>query len=356
MHGGDIYQNKVKYDFSVNINPLGLPRRVKAVLRKSLKNAVHYPDINCSTLKKALSKTLSVDEDAISFGNGASELIFAFVRAVKAKSALLFAPSFSGYASALRPAGAKIDYFHLREEDGFALSKDGLKAIKFLIMSKKYDSLVLANPNNPNGKLMPLEMVKEIADACEASGTRLLIDECFIELTGKSLENSFIPLLKSQKYQNIVVLRAFTKTFAIPGVRLGYSVSSAAMAQKIKEQLPEWNVSVLAQEAGDACLSGKKYLARSKKMLAREREYLLEKLSSLGFKVFPSDANYILFKDSSGKDLKRLLLEKKVLIRSCADYEGLGKEFYRVAVKTRRENRRLIHFLFAAVSLPRLKD
>lgn len=340
MHGGDIYSSNIKYDFSVNVNPLGIPRNVRNAIKKSVKNLIHYPDMNCGELKNALEKSLSVDKNQLTFGNGASELISAFVRAAKTKNALLFAPSFSGYKSALESAGAKIGYFYLKEENNFKFAESKLQ--NFINMSKNYDTILLANPNNPNGNLIPLNLIKKIADFCESQNINLLIDECFMELTGKSDEFSFLPFLQNQKYQKVTVLRAFTKTFAIPGVRLGYCVSSKELAQKIKNQLSEWNVSVVAQEAGLACLNQKKYLEKSQELIERERKFLSQKLSELGFKVFSSDANYILFKSEKITDLKGRLLQKKILIRDCSDYEGLGKGFCRIAVKRHFENKKLI--------------
>lgn len=343
MHGGDIYSSKIKYDFSVNINPLGIPRKVKNAIKKAIKNLVHYPDVDCSELKNVLSKKLSVDKNQLEFGNGASELISAFVRAAKTKNALLLAPSFSGYKHALDSIEAKINYFYLKEENDFEFAEKELQ--NFINMSKNYDTILIANPNNPNGNLIPLNIIKKIADFCESQNINLLIDECFVELTGKSDDFSFLPFLQNQKYQKVTVLRAFTKTFAIPGIRLGYSVSSINMAQKIKNQLPEWNVSVVAEEAGLACLNQKKYLEKSQKLIECERKFLSQKLSELGFKVFPSDANYILFKSEKITDLKNFLLQKKILIRDCSDYEGLEKGFYRIAVKKHNENKKLIQEL-----------
>lgn len=350
MHGGDIYSSKIKYDFSVNVNPLGIPRKVKNAIKKSIKNLVHYPDVNYGELKSALSKKLSVDKNQLTFGNGASELVSAFVRATKTKNALLLAPSFSGYKYALDSVGAKINYFYLKEENDFEFAEKELQ--NFINMSKNYDTILIANPNNPNGNLIPLNIIKKIADFCESQNINLLIDECFVkfiresvEFTGKSVDFSFLPFLQNQKYQKVTVLRAFTKTFAIPGIRLGYSVSSINMAQKIKNQLPEWNVSVAAEKAGLACLNQKKYLEKSQKLIECERKFLSQKLSELGFKVFPSDANYILFKSEKITDLKNFLLQKKILIRDCSDYEGLEKGFYRIAVKKHGENKKLIQEL-----------
>lgn len=343
MHGGDIYSSKVKYDFSVNVNPLGIPRKAKTAGKKALKNAVHYPDQKCSGLRKALSEKLGVQEDSLCFGNGASELISAFVRASRAKTALLLAPSFSGYKSALDFSDVKVEYYFLDEKNGFAFSGRDAENLKSKIFSEKYGILMITTPNNPNGKLIPPDYIEEIAQACEKSGTWLLIDECFMALSGRNF--SFIE--KIGKLKNAAVLRAFTKTFALPGVRLGYLVAQKATAEKVQCELPEWNVSSIAQETGLACLSEKKYLLRAARLIEKERKFLLRKLEDLGFTVFDSDVNFILFKIKSEKifDLKERLLEKEILIRDCSDYKGLKKGFYRIAVKSRGENRKLVSAL-----------
>ena len=175
----------------------------------------------------------------------------------------------------------------------------------------------------------------------------LLVDECFLALSGGD-KDSLIHCIRSESLP-AVVLRAFTKTFAIPGVRLGYAVCSAPMAERIQRELPEWNLSVFAQYAGRAALetvaggtSG--YLAASVEMIAREREFLSEELEKLGFRVFPSDANYILFQ-SRDWELHQKLLDKGILIRDCRDYHGLTAGFYRTAVRTHRENTALLRCL-----------
>ena len=341
MHGGDIYSSKVKYDFSVNVNPLGIPRKAKAAGRKALKNAIHYPDQKCLALRKALSEKLGISEDSLCFGNGASELISAFVRASRAKTALLLAPSFSGYKSALDSSDVKAEYYFLDEKNSFAFSKRDAENLKSRILSKKYGILIITTPNNPNGKLIPPNYIEEIAQACEKSGTWLLIDECFMALSGRDF--SFIK--KIGKFKNEAVLRAFTKTFALPGVRLGYLVSQKETAEKVQRVLPEWNVSNIAQETGLACLSEKKYLLRAARLIEKERKFLSEKLEDFGFTVFDSDVNFILFKSDKIFDLKERLLEKEILIRDCSDYKGLKKGFYRIAVKSRKENRKLVSAL-----------
>lgn len=346
MHGGDIYSSKVKYDFSVNVNPLGIPRKAKSAGKKALKNSVCYPDPNCLALRKKLSEKLGINGKNICFGNGASELISSFARASKAESALLLAPSFLGYRAALESAGAEISYYHLDEKNGFALSGSDSENLVSEILSGKYGIFIMASPNNPDGRLLPAEYMEKIAAACVKSGTWLLIDECFMALSGSN--SSF--LKKILNLENAAVLRAFTKTFSLPGVRLGYLVSEKKTGEKVRKELPEWNVSLIAQETGLACLSGEKYILRAVRLIEKERLFLSEKLSSLGFEVFSSDANFILFKSGKIFDLKERLLKKKILLRDCGDYEDLEKGFYRIAVKTHRENRKLALALKAAIS------
>lgn len=346
MHGGDIYSSKVKYDFSVNVNPLGIPRKAKSAGKRALKNAACYPDPLCLALRKKLSEKLGIKGEYICFGNGASELISAFVRASKAEAALLLAPSFSGYRAALEPMGAKISYYHLDEKNGFALSESDAVNLDSEIRSGKYGIFIMASPNNPDGRLIPAEYIEKIAAACEKSGTWLLIDECFMALSGSG--SSFLKKIPNLK--KAAVLRAFTKTFSLPGVRLGYLVSEKETCEKVRKELPEWNVSLIAQETGLACLHGEKYISRAVLSIKRERRFISEKLSFLGFTVFSSDANFILFKSGKIFDLKERLLKKKILLRDCSDYEGLEKGFYRTAVKRHRENRKLAAALKAVIS------
>ena len=231
----------------------------------------------------------------------------------------------------------------MRAEDDFTLPENICQEIARV----KPNLLILTNPNNPNGKRISANRLREIADACRTEGTVLLMDECFLALSGGD-EDSLIHCIRSEALPT-VVLRAFTKTFAIPGVRLGYAVCSAPTAERIRRELPEWNLSVFAQYAGTAALEAAAggtsgYLAASVEMIARDREYLMAELESLGFRVFPSDANYILFQ-SRDRELHQKLLDKGILIRDCRDYHGLTAGFYRTAVRTHRENTALLRCL-----------
>lgn len=345
MHGGNIYGNEIEYDFSVNLNPLGPPKSVRDALAAALNHVEEYPDPEYRELRRGLANYWQLAEEQLVPGNGASELIPVIIRTLSPKNCMVTAPCYSGYETALNAAApsCRIHRIPLRAEDDFTLPENICQEIARV----KPNLLILTNPNNPNGKRISANRLREIVDACRTAGTVLLVDECFLALSGGD-EDSLIHCIRSEALP-AVVLRAFTKTFAIPGVRLGYAVCSAPTAERIRRELPEWNLSVFAQYAGRAALEAAAggtsgYLAASVEMIAREREYLTAELESLGFRVFPSDANYILFQ-SRDRELHQKLLDKGILIRDCRDYHGLTAGFYRTAVRTHRENTALLQCL-----------
>lgn len=345
MHGGNIYGNEIEYDFSVNLNPLGPPESVRDALAAALNHVEEYPDPEYRELRRGLANYWQLAEEELVPGNGASELIPGIIRTLSPKNCMVTAPCYSGYETALNVAASscRIHRIPLRAEDDFTLPENICQEIARV----KPNLLILTNPNNPNGKRISANRLREIVDACRAAGTVLLVDECFLALSGGD-EDSLIHCIRSEALP-AVVLRAFTKTFAIPGVRLGYAVCSGSPAARIRRELPEWNLSVFAQYAGRAALEAAAggtsgYLAASVEMIAREREYLTAELESLGFRVFPSDANYILFQ-SRDRELHQKLLDKGILIRDCRDYHGLTAGFYRTAVRTHRENTVLLRCL-----------
>lgn len=345
MHGGNIYGNEIEYDFSVNLNPLGPPESVRDALAAALNHVEEYPDPEYRELRRGLANYWQLAEEQLVLGNGASELIPGIIRTLSPKNCMVTAPCYSGYETALSAAApsCRIHRIPLRAEDDFTLPENICQEIARV----KPNLLILTNPNNPNGKRISANRLREIADTCRAAGTVLLMDECFLALSGGD-KDSLIHRIRSEALP-AVVLRAFTKTFAIPGVRLGYAVCSAPMAERIRRELPEWNLSVFAQYAGRAALEAAAggtsgYLAASVEMIAREREFLSEELEKSRFRVFPSDANYILFQ-SRDRELHQKLLDKGILIRDCRDYHGLTAGFYRTAVRTRRENAALLRCL-----------
>lgn len=328
IHGGDIYRNQIRMDFSININPLGVPERARQAMLEALDSCCTYPDIEAQRLKEAVGKMLSVPEDALVFGNGASELFMATVHAMRPKKTVIPVPSFYGYEHAAGAGGGEVAYAEqFWTEDGF--DREALP--------EGTELLFLANPNNPTGELIGREQMAELLCYCQDRGIVVVLDECFIEFCGEACSM----LSDYERFPNLILVRAFTKIFSIPGVRLGYLAGSGReLLEKIKRQLPEWNLSCFAQAAGCACAKEQAFVAETVWFVEEERQFLKNGLEALGMEVFDSRANFLLF--YSEKPLYEKLLEQGILIRDCKNYRGLSEGFYRIAVKSRKENEALL--------------
>lgn len=332
IHGGDIYRNRVEIDFSVNINPLGTPAAAKKALEEAAADCGRYPDITAGRLKKAVGKMLGMPEEYLLFGNGASELFMACVHGIRPKKTVIPVPSFYGYEYAAGAWGGETVFYEMKEEAGFCPGK-GL----FAMLTEEVDLLFLANPGNPAGSLMKKEYLEELLERCRAYGIYVVLDECFIEFCAQNPS-----MLKGvERFPNMIMVRAFTKIFAIPGVRLGYLLcSDRTIREKIGRQLPEWNISVFAQKAGWACAKEEEFLKETVGYVEKERLFLAIGLTRLGIRVISGEANFLLV--YSEKDLYGILLGEGILIRNCRNFRGLSEGFYRIAVRTREENERLL--------------
>lgn len=464
VHGGEIYDKKeIRYDFSVNINPLGIPSCVKEELAAVIFGAAgkascleQYPDQNCTELREALSIYTGVQADHILCGNGASELIEAAVRAIRPESILLTAPSFSGYRHAAEGAGVRILYHELRREEDFRLTERYLEALDQLKQTveqrqqpedrpkeppdrlkqakdrsrqpedrpkQSKDRLsqtgknlrdpgtrpgmaILCNPANPVGNTIEPDLLDRIVEKCGREGIWLLIDECFIGFLKDGNRRTARKYFAAEKAETgpagafytgtgriglsgacrtfpggigperLLVLDAFTKRFAMPGIRLGYLMAqNTDLLKKIRAQQPEWSVSLPAQKAGAAAVNADlprkpgtaadpgrtvdsgtaiepavTYMDRARALVAAEREKMRVALQKLGFKVFPGEANFIFFSvakpaGQGEADLQTALLKKGILIRSCENYVGLRKGDYRIAVLSPEKNAALVRAL-----------
>lgn len=338
IHGGDIYRHTVETDFSVNSNPLGPPEAVAEAVRNSAMRIVRYPDVQCERLCSAISDFEGVEASEILCGNGAAELFFAAVLAVKPKKALLPAPTFAEYENALRLTCPEIRYYELRAQDGFAVQEDLLD-----LLDAGFDMLFLCNPNNPTGVVMEKELLRRVLKKCKKHGTVLVLDECFLEFLEEP-ERYEMQTYRGD-FPELLVIKAFTKIFCMPGLRLGYAVSgNEPLLRKMASCMQPWNVSVPAQEAGVAALADcAGYLRDTRVFVKKERERLIWELARLGYETFASKANYVFFKGQAG--LYEKALQAGYLIRDCRNYRGLSQGYYRIAVRGRQENERLMEWL-----------
>lgn len=337
-HGGEVYSRPVELDFSANINPFGTPQGVLDAVSASLPLLRQYPDPYCRELVAAIAAYEGVPQSTILCGNGAAELIFSFCQAIKPKKAMVLSPCFSEYETALKSVGCQVDHYFLKSEDNFALTAEFMDTLS----SWDGDLLMLCNPNNPTGQIIDSKLLNTIADLCAQKDVFLFVDECFLDLTesseGLSLKN------RLSEMKNLLLLKAFTKSYGMAGLRLGYCLSgNPELLKAMGETTQAWNVSIPAQMAGVAALKEREFLRKANELIHQERKKQMDALQTLGFRVIPSRTNYILF--HSDRELREPLLERGIQIRSCANYYGLGAGWYRIAVKLPEENARLIQAL-----------
>lgn len=335
-HGGEVYSRPVEIDFSANINPFGTPRAVLEAVIGSISQISQYPDPYCRELVEAIAAFEGVPKEYILCGNGASELIFSLCTAMKPRKAMLLAPCFSEYETALNAVGCGVERYYLNIADDFSLTDAFLPVLQ----SWDGDLLMLCNPNNPTGRVIPRPLMEKISRICQEKQIFLFIDECFLDLTEGGEELSMKDQLAENT--NILLLKAFTKNFGMAGLRLGYCLSgNAALLKKMGEAVQAWNVSLPAQKAGVAALKDPSFLARANEVIREQRAIMTQAMQEMGLTVIPSRTNYILFYSKAG--LRAPLLDRGIQIRACANYFGLGAGWYRVAVKLPEQNEKLLN-------------
>ena len=339
-HGGYFgkKQNEI-FDFSVNINPLGVPTKLIEELAKELPNLIRYPEIDGITAKETLSKHLKKEIDQIILGNGATELIYLFARAIKANKVLIIHPTFTEYERAFEVSGSKVYDFYTSEKDGFRINMEDLFDS---IEQIEPDVVVLCNPNNPTGIFYKPEELAPLLKVIQKKNSCLFIDESFIDFTDQPSLSNFI-----EDY-SIFILRSMTKTYGIPGLRLGYGLGSTDIINKLNCIKEPWTINTLALKAVGILLEDEEYFCEMKEWYEKEKEFLFNELSNINnIEVFPSEGNFFLckLKNRTGWDLKDTLVNEGIYIRTCTDFKGLNDQFIRLAVRSREENEKLLDAL-----------
>lgn len=294
-----------------------------------------YPDPEWETLREAIADYEGVKATQILCGNGASELLLALAEALQPRHALLVAPCFLEYERVLAAVGTQIEWQVLSEKDGYLPGTDFLDVLK----KTDVDMVILSNPNNPTGSLLSPQYVEQIVALTRTRGIMLVMDECFLDFLEAPEQYSVKQYLDSDSH--LIVLKAFTKTFACAGLRIGYLLcADQEILCKCKRHLPEWNVSLPASYAGIAATKERAWLRETAERIRTEREWLRERLTELGYRVFPGAANFLFFTGKEG--LYEHCLSHNILIRDCSNYRGLDAGAYRVCVRRREENERLL--------------
>jgi len=341
IHGG---RNSIKnfdphvVDFSSNITPIGIPSSVKTILKKNLDDIQNYPDFNSSVLVSSLKKYTCLQKSNLLVGNGAIEIIYNFCFAFLSNKTkvLIPVPIFQEYETAAKLSNSKISYFKTMN-----LSKN---TDSFISQIPRNGCVFICNPNNPTGKLLSKKQLLSIIKTAKKLSSIVFVDECFIELVPESNE-SVMSYVK--KYDNLFVLRSLTKSFGLPGIRIGYAAASKQMIEILQKIKIPWSINSLAQTAASTALKNKSHLTKSKSVIKKELVYLKNKIAKLeGFECHDSSTNFILIKTKyDSTKLQQKLLKHKILIRDCKNFRGLNNHYIRIAIKSHKDNLKLVRAL-----------
>ncbi|MDO8662752.1 MAG: threonine-phosphate decarboxylase CobD [Candidatus Omnitrophota bacterium] len=350
-HGGNIWQYPKSQqgkiiDFSVNTNPLGMDQKIRKSIIRHIGKINYYPDPESKDLKNRLAKLHRLSSHNFLLGNGSIELIHLIPRALKAKVVLIPVPTFSEYEFAAKANNAKCLCVKCEEKNNFKIE------ISFLTRHIPKASLIfLCNPNNPTGSLLGRPEILSLLEVCKKNNAILVIDEAFMDFVGSGDNVSMVG--ESAKTKNLLVLRSLTKIFVLPGIRIGYVSGHKDTIAKLSRYTYPWNVNTLAQIITREAINDKEYMARTQRIIPKERSYLYENLNKIrGVKVYPSVANFFLCKlegviIKNARDLSEKLMGEGILVRNCANFRGLNNRFFRIAVKNREANIKLISALQA---------
>lgn len=338
VHGGDVYSyaaacGGMPLDLSANINPFGMPETVRQAMHAAVDGCAHYPDPFCRAARRAIGTAEGVDPAQIYCGGGAADVLDRLAAVLRPNTALLTAPTFSEYERTL--AGARLRFYPLRADEGFAVTERIL-----LDITSDTGAVYLCNPNNPTGRTIDPRLLRTIAEQCARSDAWLIVDECFGDFLTNPSRHTLKDLLAD--YPKLVLLRAYTKMYAVPGVRFGWCMTANTdLIEGLYRAGQPWNVSVIAQACAAAAASEQSFARQTALRIADERAHITSALCRRGLTVFPGEANFVLFR-AQDTALRDKLMACGVLIRDCANYRGLGAGYYRIAVKTRADTVRLL--------------
>jgi threonine-phosphate decarboxylase len=342
LHGGDVYQLArslgIKLadllDFSANINPLGFPPGLTRAVQEAMREIVHYPDRRCLALRQDLAAYHHLTPEEILVGNGSTELLYLLARVLKPRRGLIVTPAFSEYEHALTVAGVPVAFQATTEAHNFALHE--------VFQAQAGDLVFLAHPASPSGVLLDPELFLAVAARLDAAGAYLLLDEAFIDFVEEASFKSHL-----RRFPRLMILRSFTKFYGIPGMRLGFLLGAPELVAGLAGEQEPWSVNTMAQVMGRACLADQDYMAQTRTLIAQERQFLFDRLAALpGLTPFPSAVNYLLVKlnrpGATAASLRERMLAHRIVIRDASNFRGLDERFFRLAVRGRKENARLL--------------
>ncbi len=345
-------------DFSASISPLGPPESALDAIQAHLSSLTAYPDPDYGELRAALGEALNVDPDWILPGNGSAELLtWAAWDLSKLEATYLVTPAFGDYSRALLAFGAQVldcplALKSLEAGTGNGLVTDGLSVSNRSFVSPALSlpvplvdsdrGLLLNNPHNPTGLLFGRQAIRPYLEQLAL----VVVDEAFMDFLPPSEQETLIGAV--EEFPNLVILRSLTKFYSLPGLRMGCAIGHPDILRRWQLQRDPWPVNALAAAAAAAVVRDTVFEQQTWDWLPVARQELFEGLANLpGLRPFPGAANFLLVESSVSVSLiqKTLLQRHQILIRDCLSFPELGDRFFRVAVRSRADNLRLISAL-----------
>jgi threonine-phosphate decarboxylase len=357
VHGGQLRQIAALYkisadqllDFSANINPAGPPPSVVGAIHRSLEDPstlTVYPDLELLELKQTIASCTGVQPENIAVANGFVPLLAAALRSLNIKKCLLPVPSFGEYRHTLENVGVIVSPYLLSPEEEFRYEADTLLNV---LLEQSCDAILLANPQNPSGTIYAAGKMRRLIEMAAQRSITVLLDEAFIDYCPF---DSSIRLTMEQA--NVIVFRSVTKFFAIPGLRVAYAVSNSSNIYTMNRFIAPWPITSFASDAVSAALRDGAYAEESRIANERRRLWLERKLAQLNVTTYPSSANFLLLRFAAEVDVRvlweKMIVEQQIVLRSCANFEGLAEAHLRIAVRSEPENERLIRGLKRVLS------
>ncbi len=342
-HGGNIYLHSDCVDFSSNMNCLGTPEGVKEAMKKAVDDCWHYPDPSYTRLKEVIAQREGVRPEQVIPANGATGLIFSYLGALEPGRALVFTPTFYEFERALKYYKWETYTYPLSPDNGFVCpTPDELLGN---VPEGGLQLAILCNPGSPTGHLINKAWMRRFITACAERKIRVLLDECFMDFVIDVRRNSMAKDI--DEYENLFVIKSFTKFYALAGARVGYGICSGKnLIRRMIASSQPWAIDLVAQEAGIACCFEEAFDKRTRSFMEDEKKYLKEGFVAMGFRVFESAANFIFVRvpaEFSPRTFGRNMLQRGFLLRNCENYRDLDHGFYRVTIRGRLDNEELLY-------------
>jgi threonine-phosphate decarboxylase len=357
-HGGDIWGFSRKYnipledvlEFSGPINFLGpSPKAVEAV-KQNAKLIRYYPDPNPVEFKEQIAQYVGngVEPENLLLGNGSIELIYMITEILpRGFKALIPVPSFSEYEKAALRVGGEPVFLQLPQN--FVLETEKIKKA----VTEDTKILCICNPHSPSGTLYSKEALLDLVKFCNKKDVIFSVDENYIEFDDKSLDNTLAGMVKD--YENLFVIRSVTKFYGMAGIRFGYAIAAGNLIDKLQTTRLPWSINGLACQVTLAAFNDKEFIECTKETIAKNRAALAKSLGEIeGLHVYPSVTNFLLVKIEKGKItstmLKELLAQERILIRDCCTFMGLDDHYFRVTVRSAKDNQKLTETIKRALT------